>query len=155
MNTRERIEQDYISAMRDKNNHTVNVLRMLRAAISAAEKIRQNPSDKNHDRPLLDDEVISIIRREEKQKMESLDFAARANRIDLTMEYEYDLEVIRTYLPEQMTEDLVRIVVVEIMSELNTNEFKKVMPIVSQRLRGRADGKLVANIVKEHTVNGV
>ncbi|MGB8953902.1 MAG: GatB/YqeY domain-containing protein [Tumebacillaceae bacterium] len=142
MSLTERLNNDMKQAMKDKDKVRLSVIRMVRTAIKNAEIDQQ--------RTLSDDEVIAVLNREMKQRRDSLQAFESAGRQDLVEEVKQEIQVLIDYLPAQMSEDEVRAVVREVIAEVGAagkSDMGKVMSALMPKVKGRADGKLVNQIV--------
>ena len=142
MSLTERLNNDMKQAMKDKDKVRLSVIRMVRTAIKNAEIDQQ--------RTLSDDEVIAVLNREMKQRRDSLQAFESAGRQDLIEEVKQEIQVLIDYLPAQMSEDEVRAVVREVIAEVGAagkSDMGKVMSALMPKVKGRADGKLVNQIV--------
>jgi uncharacterized protein YqeY len=142
MSLTERLENDMKQAMKSKDKVRLSVIRMVRTAIKNAEIDQQ--------RTLSDDEVIAVLNREMKQRRDSLQAFESAGRQDLVEEVKQEIQVLIDYLPAQMSEDEVRAVVREVIAEVGAvgkSDMGKVMSALMPKVKGRADGKLVNQIV--------
>jgi len=147
---KEQLLSDLQTAMKAHEADRVSAIRMLRAAIERMEIARTDPKDPNHGKPVEETDRVMAIQREVSQRRESLDFAQKASRADLVAKEELALSIMEPYLPRELSRDEVATEVHELIAELG-NDFRKVMPAASQRFRGRAPGKMVADIVREIT----
>jgi Uncharacterized conserved protein len=143
---KDRLVEDMKVAMKAKEEGKVrlSVIRMVRAAIKNAEidkKIEFN-----------DDQVIEVLAREMKQRRDSLEEFKKADRPDMVKALEEEMVVLMDYLPQQLSEGEIRQLVQESIAALGAQSLKdlgKVMGAVSPKTKGRADGKLVNQIVRE------
>jgi hypothetical protein len=144
MSTRERIDQDFTSAVKAREAFVVSVLRMLRASMKNAEIAKMSE--------LTEDEIIDVVGKEVKQIKDSLESFEKAGRDDLAEKARQELEVLQKYLPEQLSEDALRELVKQAIAELGEvtpADFGKVMSAVMQAAKGKAEGSQVSAIVKE------
>ena len=144
MSLTERLTTDMKQAMKDKDKVRLSVIRMVRTAIQNAEIDLKTT--------LSDDEVIAVLNRELKQRRDSLQAFESAGRQDLVEEVKQEIEVLIDYLPAQMTEDEVRAIVKEVVTETGATgkaDMGKVMSALMPKVKGRADGKLVNTIVSQ------
>lgn len=121
---------------------------MVRAGILQIEK------DKKIE--LNDDGVIEVVAKELKKCYDVLPDYERSGRKDLIEELEKKIEILKSYLPEQLTEDEIKKIVSEAIDETGAQSMKdmgKVMGIVSPKVKGKADGKIVSDIVKQFLQN--
>lgn len=91
------------------------------------------------------------VKQEINQHTEALDFARQMKRADLVAQEEQTIAVMQEYAPAELTREEISKEVEEIVRELG-NEFDKIMPVAAQRLRGRADGRLINEVVSGLTV---
>jgi len=143
MNLTARIETDYLAAMKARNELAVGVLRMLKAAA----KMRQVELR----RPLSDDEMLDVVARQGKQRRESIEQFAKANRADLVEKEERELAVLDGYLPAPLTDAELSAAVDAAVAALDARNMKDMGRVVQAVLaahKGRADGKRVSDAVK-------
>jgi uncharacterized protein YqeY len=103
-------------------------------------------------RPLEDHEVLSLVQKEIRRRLESIEQFRKGNRPDLVEKEEAELKVLQAYLPPPMTREEVAEVARQVMAEVGARSPRdkgKVMPILIQRLAGRADGRLINEVVSE------
>jgi len=91
---------------------------------------------------------VKVLRKELKNKEEAKEMFAKGNRGDLVAQLDYEIELVKSYLPAEITEDEIRKVVGEVVEAGEVN-FGLVMKEVMIRLKGEAEGSLVSKIVKE------
>ena len=114
--------------------------------------------EKTDNRKLEDDEIISILAKEVKQRRESLVEFEKGNRQDLVDQCKAEIEILLKYLPQQLDEEEIRKIIIESAEQVGANSIKdmgKVMSAVKPKVVGRADGKLVSQIVKDYLNNKV
>lgn len=143
MNLQARIESDTLAAMKARDALTLGVLRMLKAAAKMLQvELR---------RPLTDDEFFSVMAKQVKQRRESIDLFAKANRADLVEKEERELGVLSAYLPAPLTDDELAAAVNAAVAELAASTMKDMGKVVQSVLaahKGRVDGKRVSDAVK-------
>jgi uncharacterized protein len=136
------IKANVIAAMKTGDSLQVSVLRMLQSAISYKQ------IDVQHD--LSDEEILLVIGNEAKKRREAIESYDKAGRAEQAAQEKAELAFLQAYLPAQMTEE-------EIKAEINKlelpNDFGQAMKIVSPMFKGKADGGLVARLVKEKIAN--
>lgn len=150
MAIKERLETDLREAMRARDQRRVSVVRMLRAALTNFEIARTDRKNPQFGQPIAEEDYVSVLRKDLNQRREALEFAKKANRPDLIEKEQAELELVEHYLPRQLSRDEIRAAVEPLLAE-HGRDFKKVMPVAAQLLRGRADGKLVNEVVRELT----
>ncbi len=143
----EKIAHDLVTAQKAGEALRVGTLRFVIAQIRnrAIEK-----RSKGNVEPLTDAEVLEVIQREAKKRRESITMFQNGGRADLARKEEEELHLIGEYLPKMMDAEEVRAVVQEIVKK-NGGDFKNVMRMAMSELKGKADGKLVSDIVTELT----
>lgn len=130
--------------MKAKDGNRVSVLRFLLSSIQNREIEKKDALD--------DDEVLSEISSSAKRRRESIEAFKEGDRADLVEKEEAELAVLQEYLPEQLSPDEIRGVVEEVVKAVgaeSASDLGKVMKELMPRLRGRADGKLVNEIVRQ------
>jgi len=145
MSLKDRLLEDMKSAMKKKDTIRKSTITMVRAAILQKEK---------DEKVKLDDAgVVGIIAKEVKQRKDSIPEFERGNRPDLVDELNTEINILMEYLPQQLTEKEIEKIVVQTISEVGATGMKdmgKVMGALMPRLKGRADGKLINEIVRKH-----
>jgi hypothetical protein len=130
------------AAMRSQDAFRRDTLRMLVAAAYNAEKAAR--------RPLTDDETIGVLTREVRMRRESVEAYEKAGRTDLADRETAEIEIIAGFLPQALTEDEVRALVVAAIDETgaaSARDIGKVMAVLAPRTRGRAEGRVVSGMV--------
>lgn len=146
MSLKDTLTADMKQAMKDKEagKLRLSVIRMVRANIKNVE------IDKKKE--LSEDEVLDVVAKEVKMRRDSMEEFQKAGRTDLVENLEQEVAILMQYLPQQLTEAEVRIIVAETVAEVNAaspKDMGKVMSALMPKTKGRADGKLVNSIVKE------
>ncbi|ABV33965.1 MULTISPECIES: GatB/YqeY domain-containing protein [Pseudothermotoga] len=145
MTLKERLAFDLKDAMKNRNEAKIRTVRLLMSAIKnfEVEKMAQ----------ATDEEIVQIMIKEAKKRIESIDMYKQAGRNDLVSEEQEELDIINSYLPEQMSEDEIRQLVMKIIRQNNLSNPKDLgtaMKLIMPQVKGKADGKLVNKIVKEY-----
>lgn len=137
--------------MRANEDVRKTTLRLLLTAIRNAEIPPEGATAA--DRPVLDDDaVLAMIRKEVKQRRDSIDAYTKANRPDLAAKEEAEVAVLSTYLPQQMGRDELVAAVRAIIAQVGATspaDKGKVMPAVMAELRDRAEGREINAVVTE------
>ncbi|MZP28802.1 GatB/YqeY domain-containing protein [Heliobacterium undosum] len=146
MSLKERLMEDMKQAMKDKEagKFRLSVIRMARSAIQKVE------IDKRRD--LTEEETIDVLAREVKQRRDSIAEYEKAGRSDAVEALKEEIALLTAYLPQQLSEEEVRALVREAVTATGAQSPKdmgKVMGILMPKVKGRADGKLVNQVVKE------
>jgi uncharacterized protein YqeY len=152
MNLKEQLNADLRDAMRSGEDTRRNTLRLLLTAIRNAE-IPPEGTTAESVRPELDDEAVrGIIRREVKQRRDSIDAYNKANRADLAAKEEAEVAVLAAYLPQQLSRDEIATAVRSVIEQVGAKgpaDKGKVMPVVMSELRDRAEGREINAVVTE------
>lgn len=154
---KERIQQDLKGALKEKRETEVSVLRLLKAAILQEEKEKRYRLKKEQDTPLTDDEVLDAVLSEAKKRKEAIVEFERGKREDLVSKEKQELEILRKYLPEQLSDQDLKKIVEEAIEKTGAKEIKdmgKVMAELMPSTKGKADGSLVSKVVKELLAGG-
>jgi uncharacterized protein YqeY len=144
MHPKDQILEDLKDAMRSGDTKRRETLRLLTAAFKQVEVDQR--------KELTEDDVISILTSEAKKRREAIEEAEKAGRAELAAQENYELALIQTYLPQQLSRAEIEKFVREAVQEVGATTPKdmgKVMKVLMPRLQGQADGKLVNTIVKE------
>lgn len=147
MKLKKQIDDDLKVALLKGDHLTSEVLRGLKAVV-LNEEIIQNKRETG----LLDDIIEQLIAKEVKKRQESAELYQKANRQDLVDSERAEAEILRKYLPKQLTAEEIKKVVQEKIAELKITEQKeigKLIGAVKQQLGNTADSGLIAKIVKE------
>lgn len=143
MSLLEQLTNDMKEAMKAKDKVTLGVVRMVKSSVSN-EQIKLG-----HD--LTADEELAALSREMKQRVEELESYKDADREDLADEIQGQIDVLKRYMPEQMSEEEVVAVVKETIAEVGASskaDLGKVMGALMPKVKGKADGKLVNQTVQ-------
>jgi len=144
------IAEDLKAAMRSRNQHRLDTLRMARARMLEAEVALR--AEMGRDYQLTDPEAIKTLAAYAKQRRDSIEAFRKAGREDLAAKEEAELAIIQTYLPKQLTEDEVARLVDEAIAETKAagpRDMGVVMKAVMPKVQGAADGKMVSRIVQQ------
>lgn len=132
--------------MRDKNKVKLEALRGVKTAFTVAR------TSKSAEIELSDADEIRIMQKLVKQRKESASIYRENNRPELAEKEEAEVEFIEEYLPAQMSEEEIREILKEIVSESGASgmaDMGKVMGLATKKLSGKADGKIISQIVRE------
>ena len=138
-----KLDEDYKEAMKAKDELRVSTIRMLKSSVKnyLIEKIKTEASD---------EDVIQVISKQAKQRRDSIEEFKKGNRQDLADKEQKELTILESYLPKQLSaEELGKIVEKVIASSGLTAkaDMGKVMKLVMEETKGRADGKAVSSLV--------
>jgi uncharacterized protein YqeY len=144
MSLSDRLNEDMKQAMRGQEKFRLSVIRMVRSSIKNVEIDLR--------RSLEDNEVLDILNRELKQRKDSLQDFEKAGRDDLVEALKVEIEIIAEYMPTQLTEDEITVIVKQTIQETGAStkaDMGKVMGALMPKVKGRSDGKLVNQIVQQ------
>ena len=151
MDLKEQLEHDLHDAMRARADDRLRAIRMVKAAISNLEFARTDPKHPQHGQPVTEGDLLHAIEQQVKQRREAIKLYQKGNRADRVAEEEAEIRVLEKYLPQQLSREQIVAEVEQVLAELGTREFPQVMREAARRLKGRADGKLVNEVVRERT----
>jgi uncharacterized protein YqeY len=141
---KQKLTDDLKQAMRDGDTVKRSVIRLTMAAIKNAEIARQTT--------LEDADILGVITKEVRQRKESIDAFKQGNRQDLVAKEEAEMAVLEQYLPQQMTREEIVAEVRKVIDEVGAQGLSdkgKVMPQLIAKLKGRADGREINEVVTE------
>ena len=146
MSLQERLTEDVKTAMkaREAGKSRLSVLRMVKASIRNIEIDRK--------KELNDEDVLDVLAKEVKMRRDSMEDFRKGNRPDLVAALEEEIAILAEYLPAQLSEEEVRALVDQAVSQAQATTAKdmgKVMAILMPLVKGKADGKLVNTLVRE------
>jgi uncharacterized protein YqeY len=144
MSLKEQLLEDMKNAMKDKDTIRKNTVQMARAAVLQVEKDNRITLD--------DDGVIDVIAKEVKKRRDVLPEYEKSGRQDLVDGLKAEIDVLLKYLPEQLTEEELEVIVRQAVEETGASsprDMGKVMQAVMPKVKGRADGKMINMIVKK------
>jgi len=149
MTLKEKIMDDLKKAMKERNEVKVRTLRMVIASIKNWEVENTKEID--------DDGMIAVLTKEAKRRKEAIEEYRKAGREDLAKAEEEELKIIESYLPERMSEEEIKELVLKTIEEVKATSPKdlgKVMKAIMPKVKGRADGKLVNEMVRKILSDG-
>ncbi|QAA31729.1 MULTISPECIES: GatB/YqeY domain-containing protein [Clostridium] len=142
---KERLQEDWKQALKARDKFKAETLSTARSAILLVEKTEVVQ--------LEDERVIEILSREIKQRREAMLEFEKGNRQDLVDKVNAEIQILLEYLPQQLSNDEILEIIKEAAIEVGANNMKdmgKVMSAVKPKVLGRADGKLVSQMVKDY-----
>lgn len=143
MSLMEQLTADMKEAMKQGEKERLSVIRLVRGAVRQAEI--------DGKKTLTDDEVVSVINKEVKMRRDSIEEFERGSRPDLVAKAQAEIAILMPYLPAQLSEDAVKTLAEAAVAEVGAQTAKdmgKVMGVLMPRVQGRANGKLVQEIVR-------
>ena len=139
----DRVQDELLAAMRAHDETTKSTLRMLKAAIKNAEIEARAPLD--------DEGVLNVVQKQVKQRRESILEFQKANRTDLVDKEAAELAVLETYMPQQADRAEIEAAARALVAETGASgprDIGKVMPPLVKQFSGRADGRLINEVVR-------
>ena len=142
---KKKLLEDLKEAMKEKNEIKKNAIQMTRAGILQIEK------DKGIE--LTDEQIIELIAKEVKKRKDSIADYEKGGREDLVNQINEEISYLEKYLPKQLTEEEITVIVKQIIAELGATTMKdmgKVMKAAKEKMGVTADGKTINKVVKEN-----
>ena len=143
MTLKEKIEADLLQSMKNKEEVRTSTLRMLKAAIINALIDRKQ---------LFDSDIVEIIAKQAKQRQESIVGFQKGNREDLAEKEKKELQILSAYLPNALSKEEIETEVAKALQETGAKtkaQMGQVMKMLMERLKGKADGKLINELVSQ------
>lgn len=140
----EKILNDYKEAMKAKDTLKSSVLSFLRAEMINVAMAKKK-------RVLEDNDAISVIKKQIKQRQDSIEQFTQGNRPDMAEKEKKEMEILKAYLPPQLAEEEIKKIIEEAVSAVaaqGMQDMGRVMKEVNAKIAGQADGKLVSDMVK-------
>ena len=157
-----KIQDDLKSALKEKREIDLSVLRMLSAAIfnreidkrtkAWKEKPELSAEELNKESQLVEEEITKIISSEIKKRKEAVDLYKKGNRAELAEKENKEIKILQSYLPKQLSEEEVRNIAKRMIEKTGAKDIKSmgmVMKEVMPEVKDRADNSLVSRVVKE------
>ena len=145
MSLKQKLQEDLKSSMKNKETIKKSVITLIRASI------KQYEVDNRVE--LEDEKIVDLIAKQLKQTRDSREEFAKAGRDDLVSKAEAEIEVLKEYLPQQLSEEELNEIVISTISEVGATsmkDMKKIMTSIMPKVKGRADGKLINELVKKN-----
>ena len=147
MTLQQRVDSDLKEAMRAKDTAKLGVLRMLKSALKYAAIAKSGTEAE-----LSDAEVVQVIRKQAKQRQDSIEGFEKGGRAELVDKEKQELAILNTYLPQGMSTEELTKVVRETIAELGATskaQMGAVMKVLQSKVAGRADGKTLSAEVQK------
>ena len=139
----EKLKQDMIDAMKSKDRERLTVIRMVKSAMDL-EHI-------DHKREINDDLLIDVLNKQIKMRRDSIEEFSKAGRTDFVEKTQSEVDILLAYLPKQLSEQEISVEIdkiFEIVQPTSPKDMGKIMKEASAQLKGKADMKLVSEIIK-------
>ncbi len=147
MTLSERIEKDYITAYKAKEQLTLDVLRLLKtAAKNVLVELKRSQGS------LTDAEMMDVLLRQAKQRQDSIVQFNEAGRADLAEKEAAELKILQIYLPQPLTEEELAEVITKTIADSGAQgpkDMGKVMGLITSAYKGRVDGKVLSETVRQ------
>lgn len=148
MDLYEKMKQDLVTAMKEKDKDRLTVLRMVKGAM----QLEHINNKKEENEELL----VDVVSKQIKMRKESITEFEKGNRQDLINQANVEIDILKEYLPKQLTDEEVDIIIDEVFVKVNPTSAKEmglVMKEATPLLKGKADMKLVSEKIKERINN--
>ena len=145
MSLKQKLQEDLKSSMKNKDTNKKSVITLIRASI------KQYEVDNRVE--LGDEEITDLIAKQLKQTRDSRDEFAKAGREDLVEKADAEIEILKEYLPQQLSEEELNEIVISTISEVGATsmkDMKNIMSSIMPKVKGRADGKLINELAKKN-----
>jgi uncharacterized protein YqeY len=139
------INEDLKAAMKSGDSVKLNTIRSIRAQLIELSKRGTGTS-------ITPEEEMTALLAAAKKRKEAIEMYEKAGRNDLADQEKRELDIINTYLPKQMSREEVEVIIkkiIENIGAISSKDFSKVMPIAMKELKGKIDGKVVQEAVKQ------
>ncbi len=143
MTMKKQVEQDMIQAAKDRDKIRLSALRLIKTAMHNREIDLK--------RDLNEPELLQLLSGMVKQRRDSIEQFAKGGRADLVAQEEAELAIIQSYMPQQLSREEIEAEIDKAVVEagaLSVKDMGKVMKVLMPRITGKADGKLVGDLVK-------
>lgn len=138
------IQEEVKIALKSGEKSRASTLRLIVSALKLEEK--------NKAKALTDNEALEILTKMIKQRKDSISQFETANRMELAQKEKDEIEIIQNYLPEQLSEEELSVLIKEVIKEINAESIKdmgKVMGILKPKITGKADAGIASGLVKK------
>jgi len=149
---KQKIQNESVEALKSGDQFLVGTLRMLLAAVTTKEKDKKFKEKLEGDAELKDEEIIDVISSEIKKRKDAAVLYEKGGRQELADKEKKEIEILKKYLPEQLSQEELRKLIIESIAKTGAKEIKdmgKVMADLNPKTKGRADGGEVSKIIKE------
>lgn len=143
MGIKEQINSDFLNAYKAHEELRVSVLRMLKSSIQNAEIAKKDQ--------LSDSDIIAVLKKEVKQRKDSIEAYRKAGREDSVSQEENEMKILSTYLPSQINEEEIKEIAKQVIEQLNASgmqDMGKVIGVIMQKHGDSVDGGMVSGIVR-------
>lgn len=144
MSLKAQLQRDLQDAMRARDEQRKLALRMALTAVQLAEVEQRSELD--------DAAIVEVIRKEVRRREDALEMVRQAGRAETVAEDEAQIAILRSYLPQSLTEDELKVIAREVIAEAQATspaDMGKVMKLIMPRVQGKADGRMVSQVVRD------
>ncbi len=144
MTLKDKLMDDLKESMKNKEQVRKSVVTLIRSAV------KQKEVDERVE--LSDEDVLAIITKQVKQRKDALEEFKKAQREDLILQTEQEIDILMQYLPKQLTDDELEFIIKEIINQIGASTMKdmgKIMGLTMPKVQGKADGKRINEIAKK------
>jgi len=141
--TEERIQQLFSQVLRDKNREAISVIKIVKTRISTEKGRLTNVEE------LPEEDILKIVKKELKEIRDTMESLRKAGMEERIPEEEKKIKVLETLLPTALPQEEIQKIIDEAVRELGKDNFGQVMKVVMGKAAGRADGKLVKELVQK------
>lgn len=142
------INSELKNSMLNSNKDKTSTLRLILAAIKDREIVAREKNE-----TVGDGIVMDVLSKMVKQRLESADIYKKNNRLELASKEEYEIEVIKEFLPKQLTEPEIKEIIVKVIEETNSSSIRdmgNIMGVLKSKYAGQLDFALAGKLLKEH-----
>ena len=145
------LRKDIQEAQRAKEQQRLDTLRMALGAIHNLEVARTDRKNADFGKPLTEADCYKVLEQEIKKRVQAIELYRKAKRDELADKEQREVDILQPYLASAyMSEAELRALIADLIAQ-HGKEFKAVMPLASKATRGKADGRLVSQLVREMT----
>ena len=147
----DKIDEKYKISIKEKDNNATNTLRLIKSSIKDKEIALRSKQEKLHDK-----DILSLLQNMIKQRKDSIEAFAKANRNDLIEKEQNEVLVIEKFLPQQLSEGEAQKIIAKIIKENNLSSLKdmgKLMSIIKTNYVAQIDMGVAGKIAKSSLVN--
>ncbi len=144
MRLKEQLQHDLQDAMRARDEQRKLALRMALTAVQLAEVEQRSDLD--------DAAIVEVIRKEVRRREDALEMVRQSGRADVVAEDEAQVAILRSYLPQLLTAEELTVIAREVVAEAQAAspaDMGKVMKLLMPRVQGKADGRMVSQVVRD------
>ena len=148
MSLREKINEQFSAALKNKNKSLISTLRLILAAIKERDILNRTENKKE---PVKDQEIIKILKKMKKQRQDSIDLYEKGGRQELSKIEEAEIKIIDTFLPKQLTDEETKKICEEVIKSVGASSVKdigKIMGALKQKHADSIDFSKVNQMIK-------